>query len=324
MVLVYHHVSNQTPASTSISPERFREHLTYLSENYQVLPLPEIVDSLRQNRPLPDRAVAITFDDGFENILQNGHPILREFGFSYTVFINPGQIGKLKNQLTWEQVSLMQEQGVYFANHSYDHQHMLQRNAEETEQQWLARRVTEINKAEAMISKKTGNNLKYFAYPYGEFNQALSDALLKEGYVGFGQHSGAMASHSDFGALPRFAAAGIYASLNSLKTKLASLAMPVTNKLESDPELTFTNQGTNQKLTLDTSDLRTSQVGCFLNGKAMTIDKTKDSVDISLDTPIKSGRTRINCTAPSIKERGRYYWYSQPWFVPTESGTWLE
>lgn len=324
VVLVYHHVSELTPASTSISPARFRDHMEYLSANHNVLPLPQVINTLRAGKPLPDKTVAITFDDGFKNILKNGHPILREFGFPYTIFINPGQIGVLKNQLTWDQIAEMREQGVHFANHGFGHEHMLQRKTGESEKAWLTRTIAEVEKAERLLKEKTGESLKYIAYPYGEFNVTLKTALKDKGYVGFGQQSGAMASHSDFAALPRFAAAGIYANLSSLKTKLASLAMPVLTKSVANPELAFNNQGVQQMIKVDTSDLRLKQINCFLDGNPMSIDVGEDSININRAEKLNPGRTRINCTAPSIKHRGRFYWYSQPWFVPTKDGTWLE
>lgn len=323
-VLVYHHVSEATPASTSISPKKFREHMEYLSKHHQVVPLPDLIHALRNGLPLPDNAVAITFDDGFHNILTNGHPILKEYGFSYTVFINPGLIGKLKNQLTWEQIEEMQKQGVVFANHGYEHTHYLQRNSGETTKAWANRIIDSVKKAETLLKNKTGQNHQFLAYPYGEFNLQLKQMLLEAGYVGFAQHSGAISSNSDFGALPRFAAAGIYANLNTLKTKLRSLAMPVISKSEMNPELAFDNNGIVQTIKLDSEDFRMSQVNCFMNGKAMPAQTDNNSLTLVIDSTLPPGRTRINCTAPSIVQKGRYYWYSQPWFVPTKEGRWLE
>ena len=138
------------------------------------------------------------------------------------------------------------------------------------------------------------------------------------------QHSGAIGPMSDMGALPRFAAAGIYANLNSLKTKLNSLAMPVTHVSVNDPEVAFGAPNPIQQLTLDTSDLRVSQIGCFYLGKPIEVERDQDKVTIQVPELLPPGRTRINCTAPSKRHPGRYYWYSQPWFKPTEQGRWLE
>ena len=69
VISVYHHVSASTPPSTSLSPEAFRAHLSFLAENnFTVLPLTQILTTLNDGDDLPDRTVAITFDDGYESI----------------------------------------------------------------------------------------------------------------------------------------------------------------------------------------------------------------------------------------------------------------
>ena len=77
IVLQYHHVSNDTPASTSVSPERFEQHLNWLADNgYHVMPLSEIVRLLQERKPLPERSVAITLDDGYSNNYSEAYPRL--------------------------------------------------------------------------------------------------------------------------------------------------------------------------------------------------------------------------------------------------------
>ena len=89
VVLQYHHVSDETPASTSTSPERFAMHLEYLSEaGFDIVPLHDLVDALRAGQPLPDKAAAITFDDGYISIYDTAWPMLKAKGWTFTVFVN--------------------------------------------------------------------------------------------------------------------------------------------------------------------------------------------------------------------------------------------
>lgn len=124
VILVYHHVSQSTPKATSVSPDTFRQHMQYLADNHQVLPLEDVIKALQKNQPLPDKTVVITFDDGYKNIFENAHPILKEFAFPYTVFVNPPLIGKANYQLDWQQVKLMSAENASFANHGKQHQHL--------------------------------------------------------------------------------------------------------------------------------------------------------------------------------------------------------
>ena len=58
VVLLYHHVSADTPPSTSVTPAVFRRHLEYLAAgNYKVLPLSRILETLASGGSLPDKTV---------------------------------------------------------------------------------------------------------------------------------------------------------------------------------------------------------------------------------------------------------------------------
>ena len=319
-ILLYHHVSSSTPASTSISPEAFKSHMEYLDAHHTVVSLQDVVSAIQHNTTLPENAVAITFDDGYANILDNAHPILADLGFPYTVFINPDEIGVGPKQLTWEQVIAMHNDGVVFANHTLDHLHMLNGEQAMGERAWLEKVWQNVESAEKKIEDKLDISLKYLAYPFGEYNTALANKLKTEGYIGFGQHSGAVGPSSDMQALPRFPAAGSYANLATLKTKLNSLAMPVTQSSHKDPRMTARNLSSPISLTIDSDDVRLTQVNCFFGGDPIETSLEENVLTFTLDETLPVGRSRVNCTAPSNAQSGRYYWYSTPFFVADENG----
>ena len=319
-ILLYHHVSSSTPASTSISPEAFKSHMEYLDAHHTVVSLQDVVSAIQHNTTLPENAVAITFDDGYANILDNAHPILADLGFPYTVFINPDEIGVGPKQLTWEQVIAMHNDGVVFANHTLDHLHMLNGEQAMGERAWLEKVWQNVESAEKKIEDKLAISLKYLAYPFGEYNTALANKLKAEGYIGFGQHSGAVGPSSDMQALPRFPAAGPYANLATLKTKLNSLAMPVTQSSHKDPRMTTRNLSSPISLTIDSDDVRLTQVNCFFGGDPIETSLEENVLTFTLDETLPVGRSRVNCTAPSNAQSGRYYWYSTPFFVADENG----
>ncbi len=319
-ILLYHHVSSSTPASTSISPETFKSHMEYLDAHHTVVSLQDVVSAIQHNTTLPENAVAITFDDGYANILDNAHPILADLGFPYTVFINPDEIGVGPKQLTWEQVIAMHNDGVVFANHTLDHLHMLNGEQAMGERAWLEKVWQNVESAEKKIEDKLDISLKYLAYPFGEYNTALANKLKAEGYIGFGQHSGAVGPSSDMQALPRFPAAGPYANLATLKTKLNSLAMPVTQSSHKDPRMTARNLSSPISLTIDSDDVRLTQVNCFFGGDPIETSLEENVLTFTLDETLPVGRSRVNCTAPSNAQSGRYYWYSTPFFVADENG----
>ena len=166
--------------------------------------------------------------------------------------------------------------------------------------------------------------MKYFAYPYGEFDLALKNRLRSKGYIGFAQHSGAIASYSDFSALPRYPAAGIYSNIESLTVKLNSLAMPVTDFSPKDPKVELPLNKQKFSFTVKTYDLTPLQINCFQDGQSLGTSMDINTISVDIEKINQAGRHRVNCTAPSLSEKDRYYWFSQPFFMPTAEGEWLD
>lgn len=323
VILQYHHVATDTPNSTSVTPEIFAEHMAYLAANHNIIGLDKALATIQNNEILPTNSVAITFDDGFTNILDNAHPILVKYNFPYTVFINPAIIGESSSQLKWHQIKKMQPLAT-FANHTLDHAHLLEKYGNEDDQQWLTRVMQDVNRAEAIILEELGYSKKWLAYPFGEFNQALKKEILAQGYIGFGQQSGAISHLSDFGALPRFPAAGIYAKLDSLKVKLNSLAMPVKSVKPADVSYMPDTLIAELVLEIDDIDVRLTAFACYFKGEKLKFMGNDNKVVVKVNHTTAPGRARINCTAPSNRAPARYYWYSYPIFTSTYEGEFLD
>jgi hypothetical protein len=218
----------------------------------------------------------------------------------------------------------MAKEGASFANHGSQHTHMLTKNDNESEESWLDRTIQEIENAETILKDNLGYSLKYFAYPYGEFDSKLKARLSSRGYISFAQHSGAVASYSDFSALPRYPSAGIYSNIKSLKVNLNSLAMPVDNVYPSDPKIALPSYDQDLSFNVKTEDLIPQQINCFQNGQALNKSLDGNTVSVDINPITKPGRHRVNCTAPSISQKDRFYWFSQPFFMPTADGKWLD
>ena len=91
LILAYHGVSlvdeHLWNGSLFISPHTFRSRLQQLKQSQcAVLPLDEAIDRLYAN-DLPDRAVAITFDDGTSDFSRRVFPLLKEFDLPATLYL---------------------------------------------------------------------------------------------------------------------------------------------------------------------------------------------------------------------------------------------
>lgn len=315
VITLYHHVATDTPPSTSISPEDFRGHLEYLKHNgFSVIALDTLINGITTGTPLPDKAVAITFDDGYSSIYDTAFPMLMEYGFPFTLFLSTGPINnEQRNYMTWEQIREMSDAGVIIANHMVEHPYMLDRQATETDAQWISKLRDELLQAEQDIELHTGQSHKYLAYPYGEYNKAIKDMIAELGFIGFAQNSGAVNATSDQLALPRYPLASIYANLDTARTKFESLAFNVRQLSPDTPVTSERNPRTT--LQFDAGDYNFSQINCFADSEAIPmqwLDREKGIVELQPSKSYSGRRWRYICTAPA-PGTSRYYWYSMQW-----------
>ena len=115
-IFIYHHFDDDRYPTTNVSLKNFTEQMAYLADNnYTVMPLTELVDLLLNKKPLPQKVAVITIDDGYKTIYSNAWPVLKKYGFPFTVFLYVEGIERgYKNYLTWEQVKEMQAAGIDF------------------------------------------------------------------------------------------------------------------------------------------------------------------------------------------------------------------
>jgi peptidoglycan/xylan/chitin deacetylase (PgdA/CDA1 family) len=76
-------------ASICVTPSAFAQHVAYLTSKYSVMPLPEAVARMREGKPLPRNAVALTFDDGYADNLAAAH-VMHAHGAAATFYITAG------------------------------------------------------------------------------------------------------------------------------------------------------------------------------------------------------------------------------------------
>ena len=126
VVLLYHHIDEGTPTSTSTTPARFEEHLEHIEQwGYTVMPLEEMITTLRSGGLIPDKALAITFDDAYGSVFSQAHPRLGARGWPYTVFVHSDAIAATPGlHLSWNQLRQMQDNGATIAGHSASHAHL--------------------------------------------------------------------------------------------------------------------------------------------------------------------------------------------------------
>ncbi|MDD7806106.1 MAG: polysaccharide deacetylase family protein [Endozoicomonas sp. (ex Botrylloides leachii)] len=324
VILQYHHISDTTPKSTTVTPSVFSEHLKYLEDNnFKVLALTDVTRALQRGDYLPDKAVVITFDDAYRNIYDNAFPLLKKRGWPFTLFVSTDPVDKQYGDfLNWTQIKEMSNHDATIANHTLAHDHLVEKKQGETKEQWLDRVKKDLTTTEQRIKEKTGQSVKHLAWPFGETVPELRALITDLGYVGLGQQSGAAGTLSDFTLLPRYPMAASYANMKSFKLKVNSLPLPVIAKTPETMLIDQTNLKPTLTLTLKDGDYQKNQLRCYGRKGQLDItwlDDKKTAFAVTETTDLAVGRSRYNCTAPSNNGR-RYYWYSHPWLQLTSEG----
>ncbi|WP_417514113.1 polysaccharide deacetylase family protein [Marinobacter sp.] len=309
VVLQYHHISDSTPPSTSTSVSLFRAQLDLIKElGIDVVELPAATENIFSGNPPAGQHIAITFDDAYESVYSEGAGILHESSLPYTIFVDTQAVGS-PGYMTWEQLrELAERDGVAIANHTAGHGH-LARKPGETKIDWKQRVTHSLDSAQTTLEKQLGTNLPLFAYPYGEFDEALEAEIADRGWFGFGQQSGAIGPLSGKTRLPRFPMANAYGKLNGLEDKLNSKAFPIDTSKLPDGIMT-TNPPT---LTLPPSSaIQPERLTCFASGMGrIEFETTDEGIIVKAPEPFNSRRFRYNCTHPAGD--GSFYWLSQQW-----------
>jgi len=181
-ILAYHRVSRKFTGKMSVSIEMFDEQMSYLKRNdYRVITLSEMIPFLRGERPIPRRAVIITFDDGHHTIYQNAFPILKKYGFPATLFVYSDYINK--GGLTWRQIDEMTSSGlISLQSHSKSHTNLAIRLDDEDEARYHSRVLQEIVLPPELMEKRVAARVFGYAYPYGDTNDYVIEQLKKHGY----------------------------------------------------------------------------------------------------------------------------------------------
>lgn len=342
IILQYHHVSDTSPKITSISPTQFSWHLDYLEQqNFTIWPLSKIAQYLKQGKPLPDKCVAITFDDTYRSIYTTAFPLLKKRNWPFTLFLNTDAVGKGRNSLSWSEIREMNRSVAEIGNHSHTHAHLIRYQKNESQKQWQKRVINEIQTAQEIIDHQLSGEEslppRLFAYPYGEYSLPLIQIINQLGYTAVGQQSGPATFTSPQAILPRFPMGGIYTTTNQLIEKLKTYPLPL-NKMEIvEPQLNATTQQDYDRPVLQLSiqsklwnKTLAKQFQCYVSGQGKAlIHWSNQTAYVQAKNKLGVGRSRYNCTAPvTMTSNGKiqngFYWYSQLWIKRHGNGQWYK
>ena len=182
-ILVYHNLDRAAKGKLVQSAASFEQQMRYLkSEGYRPITMGEFLEFTRMGRQLPKKAVVLTFDDGYKSFKLFAYPVLKELGFSATLFVYTDYVGAGRNALSWQELKDLQAEGFDVQAHSKTHSD-LRRAPGETSAQFERRMQTELALPRDMFKRQLGQMPGTLAYPYGWWDTDVLKQVKTTGYM---------------------------------------------------------------------------------------------------------------------------------------------
>lgn len=214
-VLGYHDFSETEPETAMrIRTSKFREQLETIRElGLAVIPMSDFIAWKNGEKTIPAKSVVITIDDGWKSVYTDAYPILKEFGYPYTIYLYKDYIDGGGKALTTAMVKELVKNGAAIGSHSTTHpfpqtvKKHIKRGAKEYDQ-FLD---IEMRDSKRYLEQQFKKNVTTYAYPGGFFTDEM---LIKADLVGYSHlftvQPGKVKRDSPNNILPRYIILGNY------------------------------------------------------------------------------------------------------------------
>ena len=174
-VLMYHSIGYEKGNTARLPKEKFKEQMKYLKENnYATLSLEDAYDFFMSNKAVPEKAIILTFDDGYVDNYVEAFPILKELELKATFFVITDLVDKIPSYMNLEQLKETQASGMDIESHTVNHEHLKQLSYE--------KQVKTLKESKEFLERLLNKKIQYFAYPYGEYTEETLTAVKETGY----------------------------------------------------------------------------------------------------------------------------------------------
>lgn len=172
-ILMYHQVGDG-PNSLFVRDQEFYDQMKYLYDNhYVVVSLAQAVEMLK-NKSIPEKTVALTFDDGYQTFYGKVWPILQQYGFNATVFVITDKVNT-PPFMSWDEIKTLADNGVEVGCHTRTHPSLRSLASSKLD--------AEILQSRSVIEGNTHTAVQTFCYPSGEYRQGAVDLIRQNGYT---------------------------------------------------------------------------------------------------------------------------------------------
>lgn len=181
-MLMYHYVRNcpnpndRVGCGLSVSPAVFRQQMQYLADHgYHTVTMAQIRAYFHGKGCLPQKSVALTFDDGYQDFYTAAFPILREFNFTATEYVISGFIDDAnQHSLRRWQIQELSIYGIDIGAHTFNHADLTRTPP--------GQMAAQLGPPKKTLEAITGAPVLDFAYPAGKHNASAEAEVAAAGY----------------------------------------------------------------------------------------------------------------------------------------------
>ncbi|MFM0326532.1 polysaccharide deacetylase family protein [Caballeronia glebae] len=186
VILVYHRFSDRVADSMTVRTQTFEAQLRLLKEHrYQVVPLRAVLAWLEEpSAVLPAKVAVLTADDGHRSVYDVLFPIARRDRLPVTLFIYPSAISNANYALSWEQVSVLAQSGLFdIQSHTYWHPNFRHERKRRSQSDYARFVRQQLEMSRERIEAHTRQPVDLLAWPFGIYDEQLMALATQERYI---------------------------------------------------------------------------------------------------------------------------------------------
>ena len=201
LIFCYHRLVDKVRyPGTEITPAAFEAQMKELKDKgITVISMQDLLAWKRGEKNIPPRCAVVTFDDGWKSQYEVGWPIMKKYGYPFTLFIytegvRGGTLGG-GEAITWEQLANMRDNGVDIQAHTATHQDLreghtvmvIEPGGKRTRkkltgadyEKWVQ---NEVVGCKELLEQRLGIKVNCFAVPFGNYNEHVKELARNAGY----------------------------------------------------------------------------------------------------------------------------------------------
>jgi peptidoglycan/xylan/chitin deacetylase (PgdA/CDA1 family) len=233
-ILGYHEFSEtQTETAMRIRTAKFRKQMEVIRQlGITVISLDDFMAWKRGEREIPEKSILITLDDGWKSVYTDAFPILKEFGYPFTLYLYKNYVDGGGRALTSEMIQEMMAAGATIGSHSVSHPlpSAVKSQLAKGPEAYDAFLRRELGESKRFLEEKFKVPVTTYAYPGGFFTEEMLTLGEELGYSHlFTVQPGKVKRSMPDNALPRYMILGNHDQIFEFATTFRESATAAIN-----------------------------------------------------------------------------------------------